>query len=104
MFVDFLSNENLQQPAIERNPDNLTKNEINYILSNNGKCCKNVSVLNRVDTGRDYRIDTKIERNKLIKQPRFTTREELEARQEEFQKEPARHLPSSEENNMESTH
>lgn len=57
-----------------RSPNSNTKNEIDYVLTNEKLTVKDVSALNRFDTGSDHRlvrakieINLKRERNKLIK-------------------------------------
>ena len=75
-------------------PDKNVKNEIDFILSNNRKICKDVSVINRVHTGSDHRlvrahvkINIKLERNKLIKQQRYPVNKELIENKDQYQKE-----------------
>lgn len=60
-----------------RSPDNTVKNEIDYILATEKCACKDVSVLNRFDTGSDHRmvrasilINTRRERRRLTAQRR----------------------------------
>lgn len=84
MLVDFLSGEEMycmntffqKKPKRKwtwRSPGGAVRNEIDYILSSSKDICEDVSVLGRFDAGSDYRlmracfrIDTKLERRKLI--------------------------------------
>ena len=57
-----------------RGPNGTTKNEIDFILTDKPKIVKDVSVLNKVNTGSDHRmvrckvtLDLKQERNKLVR-------------------------------------
>lgn len=67
-----------------RSPDDITKNEIDYIITNKKYIVSDVTVSNRLDMGSDHRpvgakilINSKQERNRLIHPQRFPTLEEL---------------------------
>lgn len=75
-----------------RSPDNKTRNEIDFILSNKKTICRDVSVLNRFNTGSDHRlvrakikINTAIERKKLLKNHRYPTSDVLQLKEAEYQ-------------------
>lgn len=105
MLINHLNKENLyclntlfkkpiQRKWTWKSPDGHTKNEIDYILSNNKNICTDVSVLNRFDTNSDHRLvraclcfNLKIERNKLVHGGRFPTAEMLEQRTTEYKNE-----------------
>lgn len=114
MLLNFLRNENLyclntffekseQRRWTWRSPDYTVKNEIDYVISNNKQICKDVSVLNRFNTGSDHRlvradiiINTRPERNKMIRRPRFPTGEELKIKEQDYQNELKRRLEPTE--------
>lgn len=105
MLYSYLNNENLfclntffEKPKQRKwtwiSPDEKTKNEIDYILSNKNNICTDVTVLNKFYTGSDHRlvrakikINMRTERNKLIKQERYPTTETLTQKQIEYQNE-----------------
>lgn len=75
-----------------RSPNSITKNEIDYVLTNKKLIVKDLSALNRFDTGSDHRlirakieINTKKERNKLIKIQPFPTSETIQENLQKFQ-------------------
>ncbi|RVE42210.1 hypothetical protein evm_013143 [Chilo suppressalis] len=85
MLVNFLEREGLflmnsffkKQPQRKwtwRSPDAMTKNEIDFIISDKKRIFRDVSVINRFKTGSDHRllrgtliIDFKLERSRLMK-------------------------------------
>lgn len=83
-------------------PDGQFRNEIDYILSNDRTICKDISVLNRFNTGSDHRlvrasiyINTKIEREKLLMKNSSTTAEAIAQNKDKYQEELARKLLSN---------
>lgn len=77
-----------------KSADGRTKNEIDFILSNNKNICKDISVLNKFSTGSDHRlvrarilINTKIERKKLVNKMKFPTAEFLTLNKNEYENE-----------------
>lgn len=55
-------------------PDGVTKNEIDYIITNHKSIVKNVTVLNNFSTGSDHQmvrakvmLNTRFQRSKLVK-------------------------------------
>lgn len=75
-----------------KSPDNTTKNKIDYIMSNNRKIIKDVTVLNRFDTVGDHRlviaiisVNFKQERKKLIQNQKFLMIETLRVKMEKYQ-------------------
>lgn len=105
MLVNFLNDQKLyclntffkKQPQRKWtwcSPDKRVKNEIDYIFSNTRTICKDVSVLNRFNTGSDHRlvrtnivINTKYERQKLIHKTHFPTTDTLIQKQNQYQQE-----------------
>lgn len=74
--------------------DKKIENKIDYILSNKKFIFKDVSVLNRFNTGSDHRlvratidINTKHERRKLINKMMFPTSDILTQKKDEYQRE-----------------
>jgi len=110
-LVKFLSEESLyclntffekrfEEKWTWMSPNNKTKNEIDFILSNHRKFCSDVTVLNEVDAGSDhrlvracFRIHLKRERDTVIKKTRLPTNGELAESKEEYQKEITKRLP-----------
>ncbi|XP_050315572.1 craniofacial development protein 2-like [Anthonomus grandis grandis] len=77
-----------------RSPNLNTKNEIDYVLTNKKLTIKDVSVLNRCDTGSNHKlvrakteINVKSERNKLIKIQPFPTSKTIQENRQKFQAE-----------------
>jgi len=76
-----------------RSPNGTTKNEIDFILTNKPTIVKDVSVLNRFNTGSDHRlvraklhINFRLERCKLVKKKRAQMNmDKLQQNKEEFQ-------------------
>ncbi|XP_029166729.1 craniofacial development protein 2-like [Nylanderia fulva] len=104
MLLDYLGSENLfcmntffkkspQRKWTWKSPNNLTKNEIDYILTNTKEICTDVSVLNKFYIGSDHYlvratilINIKRERHKLMKTKTFRPiLKELELKQLEYQ-------------------
>lgn len=103
MLLNYLRNENLycmntffekapQRKWTWKSPNNLVKNEIDYVLTSGRKICNDVTVLNRFDTGSNHRlvrativINTRLERRKLIRKTGYPTIEELSQKVDEYQ-------------------
>lgn len=103
MLYEFLCEESLyclntffekspQRKLTWISPGKAGKNEIDFVLSNNRKICRDVTVLNNFGAGNDhrlvraaFRINIKIERKKLFHKENFPTIEEIENRREEYQ-------------------
>lgn len=114
MLVNYLNKENLyclntyfkkpkQRKWTWKSPDGETRNEIDFILSNNRKICTDVSVLNRFDTNSDHRLvraslslNLKTERNKLIRTDKIPKAEELVHRKKDYQNELEKKLEPTE--------
>lgn len=74
-----------------KSPNNVSKNEIDYILVSDKSICMDVSVLNRFDTGSDHRlvrariwIDTSLGRKRWMEKKTRLTMGELRGREEEY--------------------
>ncbi|XP_037028796.1 uncharacterized protein LOC119069032 [Bradysia coprophila] len=72
-------------------PDGVTKNEIDYIITNCKSTVKNVTVLNRFTTGSDHRmvrakvmLNTRFQRAKMIKKKEGIDAQRLYTQNEEF--------------------
>ncbi|XP_011167521.2 craniofacial development protein 2-like [Solenopsis invicta] len=103
MLVDFLSGEGMycmntffqKKPKRKwtwRSRGGAVRNEIDYILSSSKDICEDVSVLGRFDAGSVhrlvracFRIDTKLERRKLMRKCSQPSRVELKRKEREYQ-------------------
>ena len=72
-------------------PDGVTKNEIDYIITNRKSTVKNVTVLNQFTTGSDHRmvrakvtLNTRFQRSKLVKRRERIDAQRLYEQSEEF--------------------
>ncbi|XP_050306277.1 craniofacial development protein 2-like [Anthonomus grandis grandis] len=86
-----------------RRPNSNTKNEIDYVLTNRKLNIKDISALNRFDTGSDHRlvrakieINVKSERNKLIKIQPFPISKTIQKNRQKFQAELDKKLSNKE--------
>lgn len=75
-----------------KSPNNMVRNEIGYILTSSRQICEDVTVLNRFHAGNDHRlvrakirIDTRLERRKLIKRNVYQTEIALRRKRLEYQ-------------------
>ena len=73
-------------------PNGVTKNEIDYILTDKPQTFTNVSVINSINTGSDHRmirgsmtINTRLERARLVKRPNKANAVALSVKAAEFQ-------------------
>jgi len=72
--------------------DGVTKNEIDYIMSNRKSIVKNVTVLNRLNTGSDHRmvrakvvLNTRTERERMVRKKTFLDINRLKEQSAEFE-------------------
>ena len=92
--MNTLFQKKIERRWIWRSPDGKTKNEIEYIMTDNPNMITDVRVINRINIGSDHRmlmsnirLDTKAERKKLLrkkKPPKVDTRE-IGIKRNEFQ-------------------
>lgn len=119
MLINFLLKENLyclntffQKPPQRKwtwkSPDDITKNEIDYIISNTRSICKDVTVLNKMSTGSDHRMvradfyfDLQKERNKLTRKQRYPTIQQLTLKKDKYHRELQRRLQPADGLNIE---
>lgn len=113
-LINYLQRENLycmntffKKPLSRRwtwvSPNQKTKNEIDYIISNKKYIVTDVTVLNRFDLGSDHRlvrakviINKKLERKKLIQQQKYPTLQQLKQNKERYQNELNRKITTAE--------
>jgi endonuclease/exonuclease/phosphatase family metal-dependent hydrolase len=81
-----------QQKWTWESADGITKNEIDYIITNRKSIVQNVKVLNRFTTGSDHRmvrakvvINTRVERAKLVNKTPFMDIDRLKEQSTEFE-------------------
>lgn len=104
MLVNFLEQEELflmnsffkKQPQRKwtwRSPDTVTKNEIDFIIADKKRLFRDVSVVNRFNTGSDHRlvratlsIDTRLERYRMIQSTLRPSQLQISAGSEVFHK------------------
>ena len=83
-------------------PNSETKNEIDYILTDKPRIFTDLSIVNKFNTGSDHRmvrgkarINTKLERAKMIMRPRKINTDKLRQHQVEFEEELKKRLLES---------
>lgn len=104
MLVNFLEQEELflmnsffkKQPQRKwtwRSPDSVTKNEIDFIIADKKRLFRDVSVVNRFNTGSDHRlvratlsIDARLERHRMIQSTLRPNQLQISAGSEAFHK------------------